>query len=152
MPNNAIDLLQRAEQICQQRAVRFTPIRQKVFSIMAEQNGSISAYYLLDRLRETEKGAKPPTIYRALDFLLEQGFIHKIESINAYILCPHFGTQHPMQLLICDHCGVVIELHDETIDKAFSVQAQHHGFSISNTTLEAHGICQPCQEKRQPNS
>ncbi|MCE2595097.1 zinc uptake transcriptional repressor Zur [Motilimonas cestriensis] len=145
MHNTSTELLKRAELICQKRSVRFTPIRQKVFSIMAEQLGSISAYDLLDKLRETEKSAKPPTIYRALDFLLEHGFIHKIESINAYILCPHFGTHHPMQLLICDQCGVVIELHDEKIDDAFSEQATSHGFSITNTTLEAHGNCSDCQ-------
>ena len=147
MQTNHLELHQRAELICQKRSVRFTPIRQKVFNIMAEQLGAISAYDLLDKLRETEKSAKPPTIYRALDFLLEHGFIHKIESTNAYILCPHFGTHHPMQLLICDQCGVVIELHDEKIDDAFSEQALVHGFSISNTTLEAHGHCSDCQAK-----
>ncbi len=114
---------------------------------MAQQGGAISAYDLLDKLKLTEKSAKPPTVYRALDFLLENSFIHKIESTNAFILCPHFGTQHPMQLLICDDCGTVIELHDEVIDTSFSQQAVNHGFAITNKTIEAHGLCANCCEQ-----
>ncbi|MEH6453829.1 MAG: transcriptional repressor, partial [Psychromonas sp.] len=103
------------------------------------------AYELLELLKQHETNAKPPTIYRALDFLLENHFIHRIESLNAYLMCDHFGCEHPMQLLICDHCKQVIELSDPNIDQAFFQQAQKSGFHITNQVLEAHGICQQCQ-------
>ena len=136
--------LQRAIDICKQKNIRFTPIRQRVFQLMTEQQGAVSAYDLLELLKQHETNAKPPTIYRALDFLLENHFIHRIESLNAYLMCEHFGCQHPMQLLICDHCKQVIELRDPLIDEAFSQQAQKSGFQITNKVLEAHGICQDC--------
>ncbi|GJA09805.1 hypothetical protein KAM483_20400 [Aeromonas caviae] len=99
---------------------------------------------MLAQLQQTEAHAKPPTVYRALDFLLEQGFAHKVESLNAFIFCCHFDHAHPMQLLICDRCGEVVELHDPAIDGAFSEQAHQHGFTITNKTIEAHGQCARC--------
>lgn len=141
MPN---PLLERAINICKQKKIRFTPIRQRVFLLMAEQKGAVSAYDLLELLKKHEANAKPPTIYRALDFLLENHFIHRIESLNAYLMCNHFGCEHPMQLLICDKCHKIIELADPVIDDTFSQQAKQSGFQITNKVLEAHGICYSC--------
>ncbi|SIR45824.1 zinc uptake regulator, Fur family [Aeromonas sp. RU39B] len=141
---NQEQLISRAQHLCEQRGLRFTAIRQQVFRLLAQHGNAISAYELLDQLRLTEPGAKPPTIYRALDFLLEQGFAHKVESLNAYIFCCHFDHAHPMQLLICDGCGNVVELHDSAIDRAFLEQARLHGFTITNKTIEAHGQCAQC--------
>ena len=84
------ELLAQAEKICAQRNVRLTPQRLEVLRLMSLQDGAISAYDLLDLLREAEPQAKPPTVYRALDFLLEQGFVHKVESTNSYVLCHLF--------------------------------------------------------------
>ncbi|WP_028864736.1 transcriptional repressor [Psychromonas aquimarina] len=137
-------LLERAVALCKQKNIRFTPIRQRVFQLMTEQTGAVSAYDLLEQLKKHETNAKPPTIYRALDFLLENHFIHRIESLNAYIMCEHFGCAHPMQLLICDSCRQIIELSDPVIDDAFSAQAKQSGFQITNKVLEAHGICYNC--------
>ena len=146
MTDSANNLLFRAQQLCLTREIRFTPIRQQVFLLMAQHNSMISAYDLLAKLQVLEPNAKPPTIYRSLDFLLEAGFIHKIESSNAFILCPHFGEAHPSQLLLCKSCGCVIELHDETIEQLLQSLADKHGFSISTKTVEAHGICAECSE------
>ncbi|AGM45633.1 zinc uptake regulation protein [Aeromonas hydrophila ML09-119] len=115
-----------------------------MFRLLAAHGNAISAYDLLAQLQQTEAHAKPPTVYRALDFLLEQGFAHKVESLNAFIFCCHFDHAHPMQLLICDRCGEVVELHDAAIDGAFSEQAHLHGFTITNKTIEAHGQCARC--------
>ena len=138
------DLLAQAEKLCAQRNVRLTPQRLEVLRLMSLQRGAISAYDLLAQLQQTEAHAKPPTVYRALDFLLEQGFAHKVESLNAFIFCCHFDHAHPMQLLICDRCGDVVELHDDAIDHAFSEQARQHVFIITNKTIEAHGQCVRC--------
>jgi len=137
-------LLARAMDICKSRNVRFTQVRQQVFTLMAEHQGAISAYDLLDKLQMFDSKAKPPTIYRALDFLLENNFIHRIESLNAYLMCCHLGCEHPMQLLICDQCKQIIELSDPVIDEAFSLKASQFQFKITNKVLEAHGICKNC--------
>ncbi|TEW53196.1 transcriptional repressor [Psychromonas sp. RZ22] len=137
-------LLARAIDICKSKKLRFTPVRQQVFTLMAEHKGAISAYDLLAKLQDFDSNAKPPTIYRALDFLLENHFIHRIESLNSYLMCCHLGCEHPMQLLICDHCKQVIELSDPIIDETFSSKASQFGFKITNKILEAHGICKNC--------
>lgn len=86
-------------------------------------------------------------IWRALDFLTEQGFIHKIESSNAFLLCHHFEQHHPAQLLICDQCGHVDELHSSPLQQEFVKLASEKGFLIQRQTVEAHGSCQSCLKK-----
>jgi len=137
-------LLARAIEICKSKNVRFTPVRQQVFTLMAEHQGAISAYDLLEKLQAFDSKAKPPTIYRALEFLLENHFIHRIESLNAYIMCCHLGCEHPMQLLICNNCKDIIELSDPVIDEAFSLKASQFNFRITNQVIEAHGLCDTC--------
>lgn len=146
MTESANQLLHKAQQLCLKRAVRFTPIRQQIFLLMAQHAGMISAYDLLAQLQQLEPNAKPPTVYRALDFLLEEGFIHKIESSNAFILCPHFGEEHPSQLLLCKSCGAVIELHNAEIEELLQSLADKNGFAITTKTIEAHGICSDCRK------
>jgi len=137
-------MLARAIEICTSKNVRFTPARQQVFTLMAEHQGAISAYDLLEKLQAFDSKAKPPTIYRALEFLLENHFIHRIESLNAYIMCCHLGCEHPMQLLICNKCNDIIELSEPTIDEAFSSKASQFNFKITNQVIEAHGVCNTC--------
>ncbi|WP_337842297.1 transcriptional repressor [Rheinheimera sp.] len=140
-------LVSRARHICEVNGARFTSIREKVFRLLADTHGGIGAYELLDQLKQTEPAAKPATIYRALDFLTEQGFIHKIESSNAFLLCHHFEEHHPAQLLICDRCNHVEELHSTPLQQEFQRLASEKGFLIQRQTIEAHGICQSCLKK-----
>jgi len=140
-------LVSRARHICEVNGARFTSIREKVFRLLANTHSGIGAYELLDQLKLTEPAAKPATIYRALDFLTEQGFIHKIESTNAFLLCHHFEEHHPAQLLICDQCGEVQELHSAPLQQEFNRQASEKGFLIQRQTIEAHGLCQSCRKK-----
>lgn len=109
--------------------------------------GAISAYELLDLLRETEPQAKPPTIYRGLEFLLEQGFIHKIESTNSFVMCPHFDKpSHTSVLFICDRCNSVTERDGEAIDSQITQLADAAQFHIRHSVIEAHGYCRPCYD------
>jgi Fur family zinc uptake transcriptional regulator len=138
-------LLSQAEQLCQQRNVRLTPQRLEVLRLMVRQNGAISAYDLLDLLRIAEPQAKPPTVYRALDFLLEQGFIHRVESANSYVLCHHFAEPgHTSALFICDRCGCVSEKATEGIEQRLITLAQEAGFALRHSVVEAHGLCKAC--------
>ncbi len=139
-------LLAQAKQVCLDRGARLTPAREQVFILLAQHDNAVGAYDLLDELKVIDPAAKPATIYRALDFLSQQGFVHKIESINAFVLCHHFSEcNHPVQLLICDNCGHVEEIQSTNLDLALRSMADASRFSISHQIVEAHGKCQSCQ-------
>lgn len=141
----AESLLKKAQQVCTKKGARFTNVREYVFLLLANQKGAVGAYDLLDELKKRDPAAKPATIYRALDFLSKQGFVHKIESINAFIMCHHFGEcNHPVQLLICDQCGYVEEIQSKNFDLALRTMADANGFTINHQIVEAHGSCNKC--------
>jgi Fur family transcriptional regulator, zinc uptake regulator len=143
MVNSSI--LAQAQRVCQRRGARLTQIRAQVLLLMSAQQSAIGAYDLLEQLRSSDPAAKPATIYRALDFLRSQGFVHKIESINAFVMCHHFGDcHHPVQLLICDMCGHVEEIQSNQIALAVRAMANDSGFNISHQIIEAHGHCSKC--------
>lgn len=138
-------LLAQAQQVCNKKGARFTKVREQVFLLLAKHKGAVGAYDLLAQLKEIDAAAKPATIYRALDFLSKQGFVHKIESINAFVMCHHFGDcNHPVQLLICDQCGHVEEIQSNNFDLALRSMADASGFTISHQIVEAHGNCKAC--------
>ncbi|MGV3345285.1 zinc uptake transcriptional repressor Zur [Enterobacteriaceae bacterium LUAb1] len=145
-PLTIASLLMQAEQLCQQRNVRLTPQRLEILRLMADQHGAISAYDLLDLLRKSKPQAKPPTVYRALDFLLEQGFIHRVESTNSYVVCHHFtGPSHTSALLICDSCGSVDEQQAQGVEDILQKISQQCGFTLHHNVVEAHGACLQCK-------
>jgi Fur family zinc uptake transcriptional regulator len=131
---------------CEKKHVRLTPQRQQVLQLILQHPTAITAYELLGQLQaSTQPNAKPPTVYRALDFLLTQGLIHKVQSTNRYLACclpdhPH----HSSQLFICDDCGQITEIHDNEIANALTQKAQLQGFTMTNPMIEIHGICQNC--------
>ncbi|AFP84963.1 zinc uptake transcriptional repressor Zur [secondary endosymbiont of Ctenarytaina eucalypti] len=140
-------LLRQAEQLCEERNVRFTPQRQELLRLMQRQNGAISAYHLLDLLRQSEPQAKPPTVYRALDFLLEQGFVHRVESTNSFVLCDYFSEpSHTSAFFICDGCSLVTEQTTQSIEDILQCMASVANFIISHNVVEAHGLCPKCAE------
>lgn len=135
-----------AEAICARRGTRMTSLRRQVLGLVLEPGGPVSAYDLLDRLRMHHKGAAPPTVYRALDFLLGQGLIHKLERLSAYIGCVqgHGSGHHAAQFLICRQCGRVLELEDSAIRDSLGAAAARLGFRAQGSTVEIEGICAAC--------
>ncbi|WP_171034131.1 Fur family transcriptional regulator [Lichenicoccus roseus] len=144
-----------AERICGRRDIRLTSLRRTVLGLVLDTDRPATAYDLLDRLREQHKGAAPPTIYRALDFLLAQGLIHKVERLSAYVGCiqhghahgPHDGPEavhHAAQFLICRQCGAVLELEDPAIGAAIGEAAGQVGFRPLASTIEIEGLCSAC--------
>lgn len=129
---------------CEARGLRLTPLRLRVLEMIAASDKPVKAYDLLDRLKDERAGAAPPTIYRALDFLLENGFIHKLESINAYVSCHHPEEAHQVPFLICDVCASAVEICDDGVAALLSAQAREHGFRPRAQTLEVHGVCAGC--------
>ncbi|MCJ2378354.1 zinc uptake transcriptional repressor Zur [Vibrio sp. ZSDZ34] len=138
-------LTQQIEDICVARGVRLTAQRRRVYEIICENRRACSAYELLEQLKQSEPQAKPPTVYRALDFLLEQGFIHRVESTNSFISCCTFGEhKHFSHLLICESCGSVVELQDDNLIALLNRNVEKHGFEFSSHIIESHGICKAC--------
>lgn len=132
---------------CGERGLRLTPIRSYVLGLIAEADRPLKAYDLLDRVREGggPGSAAPPTVYRALDFLLGNGFIHRLESINAFVACHHPSSRpHSVPFLICDRCHDATELEDERIVESLDARARALGFSPQAQTLEVHGLCAAC--------
>lgn len=143
---NNIDLhISKAKVFCEKKGARFTSLREKVYALLLAQEGAIGAYELLDTLKLTEANAKPATVYRTLDFLLEFGLVHKLESTNAFVACHHFDCNHPVQFLICDKCGEVQEIQSSGLKERLDKQAQSVGFVVIKQTIEAHGLCATCR-------
>lgn len=139
--DNAVE---EAERICAERGSRFTDLRRRILIMIWQGHKAVKAYDLLDQLANEGGSAKPPTVYRALDFLMEEGLVHKIESLNAYIGCPHPGEGHVSQFLICDQCGTVREVASDALAGAVHGAANAASFAIKRQTLELHGICAEC--------
>ena len=136
--------MESAEKICLEQGLRFTPIRQKVLKIIWDNHNAIKAYDILEQLQLEDRSAKPPTAYRALDFLLEHGFIHRIESLNAYIGCPNPEHNHHFQLLICNECGLVQEMEEPELSALVDKTVSNYQFQIQHQVVEVHGICKDC--------
>jgi len=133
--------------LCERQGARFTDLRRDVLGLILGANGPIGAYQLLDRLKETSrKRAAPPTVYRALEFLLAQGLIHRVERLNAFVGCPERHS-HPAQFLICRECGAVNELEDAGVQGALATAAARHGFRVQQSTVEIEGLCAVCVRK-----
>lgn len=131
--------------VCDRQDVRFTPIRKKILELIWSSHEPVLAYDLLKTLRADKSNAEPPTVYRALDFLLQQNLIHKIESLNAYAGCHFPGTTHIGQFLICKNCNQYAELANSTINQAISREASKSGFRVDHQTVEITGLCPQCQ-------
>jgi Fur family zinc uptake transcriptional regulator len=140
--------LREAEEGCLRRGAQLTPLRRRVLEMVLEADQPVGAYALLDRLRAERPGAAPPTVYRALDFLLAQGLIHRIERLNAFIPCVEAGHghdhEHPHQFLICRNCGRTAELSDDSVAAAVAAAARAAGFSPIRATVEVEGTCGDC--------
>jgi Fur family zinc uptake transcriptional regulator len=134
-----------AERLCARRGARLTALRKRVLALVWTSHSPVGAYDILDRLSREQGRAAPPTVYRALEFLLEQGLVHRIESLNAFVGCPHPGKTHSGQFLICRDCGAAAEMQDRTIDRAISSQAAACGFTVEGKTVEVRGLCPACQ-------
>jgi Fur family zinc uptake transcriptional regulator len=138
-------LLGRAGSICESRGVRLTDLRRQVLGLILDRDSPTGAYDLLDQLKATRESAAPPTVYRALEFLLEQGLIHKVERLSAFVGCiAHDDHDHAAQFFICRTCGRVTELEDHELSHALEHAAKRLGFTLGKATIEAEGQCADC--------
>jgi Fur family transcriptional regulator, zinc uptake regulator len=133
------------ESACARQGVQLTPLRRRVLDIFSGSVGPLGAYAILDELSRREgKQVAPPTVYRTLDFLIEHGFVHKIESLNAYAPCEHLDHAHHGMLLICEACGRSEEIEDADVMRAIGETAAAAGFGLKRVMVEAQGLCRRC--------
>ena len=132
------------ERQCQVRGLRLTPLRAEVLQILATEGRPTRAYDLLDRIKATKAPSAPTTVYRTLDFLIANGFVHKLESINAFVACRHPALDHVAPFLICDTCDRAVEIDDEAAPTLLIKHAGDLGFVPRTQTLEVHGRCADC--------
>lgn len=137
--------LERAERLLTEQGVRLTPVRRRTLEILLEASGAMGAYDVLARLAADGFGSQPPVAYRALDFLVDHGLVHRLRRINAFTACSHPGEQHHAAFLICRLCKRVEELHAEHLRATLVSDARRAGFEVERTSLEASGLCPDCR-------
>lgn len=132
-------------QACARRGLALTPSRESVLAIIAGSDAALGAYAIIEALSRREgRPIAPPTVYRALEFFQENGFVHKIESRNLFAPCEHVGHLHDVVLLLCETCGRSEEAQDEATDAALKALAARAGFVAKRRMLELQGLCRRC--------
>ncbi len=135
---------------CVKAGLQLTPVRRRVLEILLQEHRALGAYELLDFLRDEGLGSQPPVIYRALDFLVNNGFVHKIERLNAFVACTDPSHDHAPTFLICKACDAIAESQTELETSVLAKAANDAGFKIERTVVEAEGICPKCQTETTP--
>ena len=136
--------LSEAEQRCAEAEERLTGPRRRVLELLLAAGAPVKAYDLIAAFGEGGEAAKPPTVYRALEFLERLGFAHRLESLNSYVACRRSGDQHAAAFVICDCCGATAEF-DPGVGPQVERAAGERGYRVKAVTLEARGLCPACQ-------
>ncbi len=143
-------LLDRAASSCEAQGARLTPIRRDVLDLLLRNENGLKAYDLLARIKRLRSNATPPTVYRALDFLIEQGLVHKIERINQFVACRHESHHVPGLFLVCPRCGKVSELHDPALMQSLAQSIAQAGHALDCHEVEISSICPLCRLTNRP--
>ena len=138
-------VIEEVEKRCARDQLRLTPTRRRVLELVLQADGPVKAYDLLDQLKSEQPNAAPPTIYRALEFLLEHHFIHRLETLNAFVSCFHPRHQHQGQFLICEDCGAVNEVAENRLAEDLARLARDADFTPKRQVLEVYGTCRRCR-------
>lgn len=174
-PHDVIERLAAAKEHCRLSGARFTPLRQQIYQLVLESDQPVGAYDLITQLQQMRlfemddsdtlkasglskqfvekpstkkrapKNVAPPTVYRSLEFLLSEGLIHQLTSINAYVPCCHPRAQHTAAFLICDQCQRVQECSSLPVQEMMNFAEQDVGFTVERSVIELSGRCQVCQ-------
>ena len=137
--------LSRAHGICTLRGARLTPVRRRVLELILLSDQPAGAYALLAKLQRGRGKLGPPTVYRALEFLLAHKLIHKIETSSAYIACCDIDHPHQSQFMICEDCGATEEVRDDEIVESLRRLGEDRGFAVERQVIEARGLCPACR-------
>lgn len=144
--NCSEDVLARAETLSEERGLRMTPVRRRTLEILLEQHRALGAYEVLDRLAAEGFGKQPPVAYRALEFLVDQGFAHRIRRLNAFTACVKPGEAHVPVFLICTGCNTIAEAPGAKVFNSLMKAAGEVDFAIERANIEAVGLCPSCRK------
>jgi Fur family transcriptional regulator, zinc uptake regulator len=148
-PESRSNAVTEAELVCRARGVQFTPFRKLVLQVVWDAAQPLDVYTILKRIqRQLGRRIAPPTIYRALDFLLEQRFISKLESCHAFVPCANAGRHRACAYFICENCGTSEEINDAGVQSIFESKASELGFHIKRSVMELQGLCASCRGRR----
>ena len=150
-PPDPTGALIQAENQCRQRGSRLTELRRRVLEIIWNSPTPLGAYAILDVLRADGRPGAPPTVYRALDFLLGEGLIHRLASLNVFTGCRQPGHEHGGQFLICRDCGQVDELGNQVVDDLLRAEAETRNFEMLAQMVEILGRCPDCRRGALPH-
>jgi Fur family transcriptional regulator, zinc uptake regulator len=143
----AADALAQAEALCGKRGERLTPMRRHVLEVLSASHKPLGAYEIIEQVAARGARPAPITIYRALDFLTAQGFVHRIESRNAFLACiSNHAADAPVVFLICEHCGAVGEAASGAVADSLNAAAKNAGFTPKSPVIEISGVCRHCRE------
>ena len=153
--HDVAERLAAAKEQCRTHGVRFTPLREQIYMLVLQANKPVGAYDLITQLQQARlldsdneidgaKNVAPPTVYRSLEFLLNEGLIHQLTSINAYVPCCHPRAQHTAAFLICDQCQRVQECSSLPVQEMLSFAEKDIGFTVARSVIELSGRCQAC--------
>lgn len=138
------ELLSRAERTCDRRGSKLTGQRRDILNCVAQSHSAVGAYDIIERMAGQGPRPAPITVYRALDFLLAHGLVHKIESRNAFVACSHSHEGQPAALLVCESCGLVAELDMPEVFASLRQAAETQGFALKHSVVEMSGRCAAC--------
>ncbi len=138
--------LDELETICRIRGGRLTRQRRAVLAKLLAATRPMTAYEILDVLRPEDASATPASVYRCLDFLLQHGVAHRLETMKSFVACEHPDHAHAVQFLICRQCGTVVETDDKRVESATAQLSHRLGFALDQRTVELTGTCATCQD------
>jgi Fur family zinc uptake transcriptional regulator len=145
-PRDVAAVLADAEATCSGRERRLTPMRRRVLEALAASEVPLGAYDIIDRLGRHGVRPAPISVYRALDFLVAEGFVHRLESRNAFIVCTHrHGAGEPVVFLICERCGATAEASSPDLQHAIQAAAAGRDFAARAPVIEVPGLCASCR-------
>ena len=144
--NNA-QFLQSAAEHCLKNGANLTDLRRQVLDLVLAHDGVVKAYQILSDLQQARGSAAPPTVYRALEFLVEQGILHRVEALNGYVVCRHLDCAHPSVIMTCRDCGKVDEMAADEGFMALRQLCAGHGFEMDEQQLLLNGRCVQCSEQ-----
>ncbi|MEZ5861909.1 MAG: Fur family transcriptional regulator [Geminicoccaceae bacterium] len=137
--------LDQAAELCAKRGQSLTPLRRQVLGIVLAADRPLGAYDVLEILARDRGRVAPPTVYRSLDFLVEQGLVHKVLSVNGFVACSSVARPHDAQLFICRACGGSTEVPHRPAAGPIEAEADELGFAVESVVLEVRGLCRDCQ-------
>ena len=138
--------METADRLCRDKGLRFTKLRRRVLQLVWSSHKPVGAYEILQMLTNEGRKAAPPTVYRALEFLIEAELVHRLDSLNAFVGCADPSSSHSGQFLICRSCRSVAELDDHDISTVVRKAASDLGFTAVRQMLEIQGLCETCRD------